>query len=93
MFSETCPSCGGVGGVGGYVGDGWHEPREYEFDPCNVCIVDGFCPSCSTELFEIDADNLNSDPEFPCPFCRWTQQLGMLRDIECGEDAIDWGDE
>lgn len=71
------------------MGDGWNEPRDYEFDPCKTCWPEELCPSCSTRLSVVDAYLLCSNEYQPCPFCGWTQKLGYVRVDEWEYDDYD----
>lgn len=79
LWSDPCHSCSGASYRGSYVGDGFHEPRIFDADPCDDCAVQGLCPSCRSRLSEGDADRMFSERDEPCPFCRWTMRAGEQR--------------
>jgi len=94
MWHLPCCQCNGCGGSGGCTGDGFNEPREWEFTPCPSCADEGVCPSCSTNLDDSDSDRMFSSGCEPCPFCKWTVDTGVMRDagVDSGDDSDTFGD-
>lgn len=70
------------------TGDGWNEPKDWDFDACSQCCDHKVCPSCSVQLSEDDADAVFSGDAL-CPFCGWTTDIGEKREREDNCDPAD----